>query len=91
MRISKGTAHVRCFGEKVTEARVRWFGHVQRRDSEYICRRMMRLELPDRRSRGRGLLWTKEDFYGSSERGESAREEGADRVRWRQVICCGNP
>ena len=37
-------------GEKV---RLRWFGHVQRRDSEYIRRRMMRLLLPGRRPRGR--------------------------------------
>ncbi|KAF7654083.1 hypothetical protein LDENG_00074760, partial [Lucifuga dentata] len=32
----RGTAHVRCFGDKVREARLRWFGHVQRRDSEHI-------------------------------------------------------
>ena len=36
----RGTAHVRGFGDKVREARLRWFGHVQRRDSEYIGRRM---------------------------------------------------
>ena len=29
----RGTAHVRCFGEKVS---LRWFGHVQSRDSEYV-------------------------------------------------------
>ena len=45
--------HVRCFGEKVREAILRWFEHVQRRDSKYFGRRMMRLELPDRRPRGR--------------------------------------
>ena len=53
MSTSEGPAHVRCFVEKFRETRLRWFGHVQRRDSEYIGRSMMRLELPGRRSRGR--------------------------------------
>ncbi|KAK3526558.1 hypothetical protein QTP70_030697 [Hemibagrus guttatus] len=37
----RGTAHVGCLGDKVREARLRWFGHVQRRESEYIGRRML--------------------------------------------------
>ncbi|KAK3527894.1 hypothetical protein QTP86_010986 [Hemibagrus guttatus] len=40
-------------GAKVREARLRWFGHVQRRESEYIGRRMLDMELPGRRQRGR--------------------------------------
>ena len=45
----RGTEHVRCFGEKVRESRLRWFGHEQKRDSEYIGRRMMRLQLRGRK------------------------------------------
>ena len=30
----RGTAHVRCFADKAREARLRWFVHVQRRDSD---------------------------------------------------------
>ncbi|KAK3528530.1 hypothetical protein QTP70_001732 [Hemibagrus guttatus] len=47
----RGTAHVGRLGDKVREARLRWFGHVQRRESEYIGRRMSDMELPGRRQR----------------------------------------
>ena len=39
--------------ERKSESRLRRFGHEQRKDNEKIGRRMMRLELPERRSRGR--------------------------------------
>ncbi|KAK3507288.1 hypothetical protein QTP70_013545 [Hemibagrus guttatus] len=32
----RGTAHVGCLGDKVREARLRWFGHVQKREREII-------------------------------------------------------
>lgn len=41
--------------DKAREARLRWGGHVQRRDSEYIGR-MSRLELPGRMLRGKARM-----------------------------------
>lgn len=46
MKPSEG--HLRCFRDKVSEVRQRWFGHV-RRDREYAGRRTLRTELPGRR------------------------------------------
>uniref|UniRef100_A0A672RBG6 Leucine--tRNA ligase, cytoplasmic n=1 Tax=Sinocyclocheilus grahami TaxID=75366 RepID=A0A672RBG6_SINGR len=72
--------------------KLRWFGHVQRRESEYIGKRMLRLELPGRRPRGRPkrrfMDVVKEDMKVVGLREEDA--EG-DRARWRQMIRCGDP
>lgn len=38
----RGTAHVRCFGDKVREAKPRWFGLLHRRDIDGIGGRMQR-------------------------------------------------
>lgn len=38
----RGTAQVRQFGDKAREARLLWFGHVQRRDAGYIGRKMLK-------------------------------------------------
>ena len=35
------------------KGRLRWYGHVMRRDQEYIGRRVMEMELPGKRKRGR--------------------------------------
>ncbi|KAK3542667.1 hypothetical protein QTP86_032413 [Hemibagrus guttatus] len=87
----RGTALVGRLGDKVREARLRWFGHVQRRESEYIGRRMLDMELPGRRQRGRpkrrymGVI--NEDMKLVGARVEDAE----DRDRWREMIRCGDP
>ena len=43
----EGTAQVRHFGDKVREAGLRWFGHVLRRASDCISRRMLKMEEDD--------------------------------------------
>ena len=39
--VIRGTMQTGRLGDKAREARMRWFGHVQRRDSGYIVRRML--------------------------------------------------
>ena len=51
--VIRGAIQTGRFGEKARKARLRLFGHVQRRDSGYIGRRMLEMELQGRRQRGR--------------------------------------
>ena len=87
----RGTAHVGRFGEKAREARLRWFGHVRRKDEEYIGRRMLTMELPGKRKRGRPkrryMDAVREDMavVGATE------EEAQNRADWRRRIRCGDP
>ncbi|MCJ8749155.1 hypothetical protein PDJAM_G00173060 [Pangasius djambal] len=87
----RGTAHVGCLGDKVREARLRWFGHVQRRESEYIGRRMLDMELPGRRRRGRPKRRYMDVINEDMKLVGASVEDAEDRDRWRVMIRCGDP
>ena len=48
-----GTIKVKRLGMKMRKGRLRWYGHVMRRDQEYVGRKMIEIELPGKRKRGR--------------------------------------
>ncbi|MCJ8744561.1 hypothetical protein PDJAM_G00120230 [Pangasius djambal] len=87
----RGTAHVGRLGDRVREARLRWFGHVQRRESEYIGRRMLDMELPGRRRRGRPKRRYMEVINEDMKLVGASVEDAEDRDRWRVMIRCGDP
>ena len=83
--------HVVRFGEKVKEARLRWFGHVLRRDEEYIGKRILRMAIPGKRKRGRPkrryIDGIKKDMMSAGLR----EKDALNRERWRGKIRCGDP
>ncbi|KAK3553472.1 hypothetical protein QTP70_003516 [Hemibagrus guttatus] len=87
----RGTAHVGRLGDKVREARLRWFGHVQRRESEYIGRRMLDMKLPGRRQRGRPKRRYMDGINEDMKLVGARVEDAEDRDRWREMIRCGDP
>ena len=85
------TVKVEQLGMKMREGRLRWYGHVMKRDQEYVGKKMMEVELLGKSKRGRAkrrfLDVVKED------RGEVGAKEMDVRNRtvWRKIICCGYP
>ena len=49
----KGIAKITKLGDKLRNARLRWYGHVKRREEDYVGKRMMEMAVPDIRKRGR--------------------------------------
>ena len=87
----RSTAKIERLGMKMREERLRWYRHVMRRDQEYVGRKMMEMELPGKRKRGRSkrrfLDVVKEDMWEVG-----AKETDVEpRTVWRKMIRCGYP
>ena len=49
----RGTVKVERLGMKMREGRLGWYGHVMRRDQEYVGRKMTEMKITGKRKRGR--------------------------------------
>ena len=56
----RSTVKIERLGMKMREGRLRWYGHVMRRNQEYVGRKMIKIELPGKE--------TKEKIFRCSER-----------------------
>ena len=82
----RGTTKVGEISKKVRESRLKWYGHVSRREDEYVGKRVMGMEVPGKRRRGRPKRrWLDSIRNDLSERGLS-EEDAQDRPRWRRLI-----
>ena len=87
----RSTVKAERLGMKMREGRLRWYGHVMRRDQEYVGRKIMEMELPGKRRRGRPkrrfLDVVKEDMADVGVK----ETDVEDRKMWRMMIRCGHP
>ena len=86
----KGIVKVERLGMKMKEGKLRWYGHVIReREREYVGRRVMGMELPGKRKRGKPTRRfsdiVKEDMGKVGARAKNIK----NRTCWRNIICCG--
>ena len=87
----RGTVKVKRLKMKMREGSLRWYGHVMKRDKENVGRKMIEMELPGKRKRGRPkrkfLNLVKEDMgdVGAKE------TDVEDKTVWRQIIRGGYP
>ena len=87
----RSTVKVERLEMKMREGRLRCYGHVMRRDQEYVGRKMMEIKLPGKRKRGRPkrrfLDLVKEDM-----KEVNAKEmDIEDTKMWRMMIRCRHP
>lgn len=85
------TLGVTCITNKVREARLRWYGHVERASEDDSIKRVMRAEVDGRRSRGRQKKRWMDAIKQDFELLNLKKEDTANRVLWRQRIRVADP
>ena len=66
-------------------------GHLRRKYDGYIGRRMLRMELPGKRKRGRPKRRFMDVVKEDMAEVEVTEEDTVDRNKWRRKIHCGDP
>ena len=64
---------------------------MQRRDEEYIGKKVLDIELPGKRKRGRPKRRYMDGVREDMRVVGVSMEDVENRVRWRRMICCGDP
>ena len=87
----RGSLHVAPIANKVREARLRWYGHVKRRDMDYVGQKVLRMALPGKRKKGRPKRRYMDALVEDMRAAGVQERDTQDRIKWRQAIRCGDP
>ena len=76
--------------KNITGKRLKWYGHVRRMKEEHIVRRMLDVDIPGKRRRGRpNLRWQDACKRDMTEVGLK-EDKTKDRAAWRNIIISYN-
>ena len=75
---------------KMREGRLRWCGHVERREKGYIGKRVMAMEV-GKRKRGRPKRRWKDCIREDLKAVNLEAVDAQDRRKWKRGICTGDP
>ena len=67
------------------ESRLKWYGHVLRREDEYVGKRVMGMEMPGKRRRGRPKRRWLDSFWNDLSERELSGEDAQVRAKWRRL------
>ena len=82
----RGTTKVGEISKKVQVSRLKWYGHVLRREDEYVGKRVVEMEVPGKRRRGRPKRCCWITSRMTCRERELSGEDAQDRAIWRRLI-----
>ena len=77
--------------DRVRQGRLRWFGHVERKDQRDWVSACRDMSVTGQRGRGRGRKTWKECIYDDMKKMKLRKEDAQDRGLWRSGILGNRP
>ena len=82
----RGSVKVAPVTKKITEKRLKWYGHVKRRDEGHVLRRTLDAPVPGKRWRGRQKIRWKDSCNKDLESVWLRVNDILDRTKWKRYI-----
>ena len=82
----RGTTRVVQASKKITEKRLKWYGHVRRMKDEHIVRRMLDVDIAGKRIRGRPSLRWKDACKRDMTQAGLKEDNATNRAIWRKKL-----
>ena len=82
----RGTTRVVQASKKITEKLLKWYGHVRRMKEEHIVRRMLDVDIPRKRRRGRPNLRWKDACKRDMTQAGLKEHNATNRAEWRKKL-----
>ena len=80
-----GTVKVTEISKKVQERRMQWYGHVMRREEDYVGRRVMRMEVQGRRNRRTPRRRWMDSVNDDLREKNLTEQDTQNRTEWRRL------
>ena len=82
----RGTTKVVQASRKITERRLKWYGHVMRMEEDHVVRRVMTKTIPGKRKRGRPKTRWKDVCKRDMQTVGLREGDEGDRAYWKETI-----
>ena len=87
----RGSTKMVEISKKVQEGRLRWYGHLLRKEDDHVGRSKMEMEVQGGRKRGRPRKRWRDCVRDDMDLKGINEEETKDRNQWRRLIQTGDP
>ena len=89
--VTRDKMKTRSIADKIKGSRLRWMGHIERRDDTFCTKLVEHIEAPGKRRRGKPALRWHDNIKTDLKELDAKREDALDRRFWKSLTSMADP